>query len=74
METSKESLKLTGPELQVELLKRMGYRKESRKCESCKHYTGVYNTAHECSLIPIIRMNVSGEGYCNYHKYDNENK
>lgn len=67
-------LKLTGPELQTELLKRMGYREESRKCENCKHYLGVYSTTSECSLIPIIRMKVSGEGYCDYHKFNNEDK
>lgn len=69
-----EGLRLTGPELQVELLKRMGYREESRKCENCKHYLGIYGTTSECSLIPIIRMQVSGEGYCDHHRFNNENK
>lgn len=67
-----EDLKLTGPELQVELLKRMGYREESRKCENCKHYVGVYGATSECLLIPIIQMKVSSEGYCDYHKFNDE--
>lgn len=71
---SDEGLKLTGPDLQVELLKRMGYRDESRKCENCKHCVGNYGTSSECLLIPIMKMKVSGEGYCNYHKFNNENK
>lgn len=69
-----DGLKLTGPELQVELLKRMGYREESRKCENCKHYVGVYGTTSECLLIPIMQMKVSGEGYCDHHKFNGESK
>lgn len=69
-----KDLKLTGPELQTELLKRMGYREESRKCENCKHHIGVYNTNSECLLIPIMKMKVSDDGYCDYHKFNNENK
>ena len=69
-----DGLKLTGSELQVELLKRMGYREESRKCENCKHYVGVYGTTSECLLIPIMQMKVSGEGYCDYHKFNGESK
>ena len=67
-------LKLTGPELQTELLKRMGYRDESRKCENCKHYLGAYGTTSECSLMPIMQMKVSGEGYCDYHKFNSESE
>ena len=67
-------LKLTGPELQTELLKRMGYRDESRTCENCKHYLGVYGTTSECSLMPIMQMKVSGEGYCDYHKFNSESE
>ena len=67
-------LKLPGPELQTELLKRMGYRDESRKCENCKHYLGVYGTTSECSLMPIMQMKVSGEGYCDYHKFNSESE
>lgn len=67
-------LKLSGPELQTELLKRMGYRDESRKCENCKHYLGVYGTTSECSLMPIMQMKVSGEGYCDYHKFNSESE
>ena len=69
-----DGLKLTGPELHVELLKRMGYREESRKCENCKHYVGVYGTTSECLLIPIMQMKVSGDGYCDYHKFNGESK
>lgn len=69
---NEEELKLTGPELQVELLKRMRYREESRKCENCKHYVGVYNAVSECLLIPIMHMKVSDDGYCDYHKFANE--
>lgn len=71
---NENELKLTGPELQVELLKRMGYREESRKCENCKHYVGVYSATSECLLIPIIQMKVSGDGYCDYHKFNDENE
>lgn len=34
----KKDFKLTGPELQTELLKRMEYREETRKCGNCKYY------------------------------------
>jgi hypothetical protein len=67
-------LKLTGPELQVELLKRMGYSEESRKCENCKHFVGVYSATSECLLIPIMQMKVNGGGYCNYHKFNDESE
>lgn len=33
-----KDFKLTGPELQTELLKRMEYREETRKCGNCKYY------------------------------------
>lgn len=66
-----EELKLTGPELQVELLKRMGYRDESRKCDNCVHYVGHYSSSSDCMLIPIIQMKVSNGGYCDYHKFNN---
>lgn len=69
---NEEELKLTGPEFQTELLKRMGYRDESRKCENCKHYIGIYGTTSECWLIPIMHMKVSDGGYCDYHKFANE--
>lgn len=69
---NENELKLTGPELQTELLKRMGYRDESRKCENCKHYVGIYSTTSECLLIPIMQMKVSSEGYCDYHKFASE--
>lgn len=69
-----EDLKLTGPELQVELLKRMGYREESRRCGNCKHFVGVYSSISECIFIPIMQMKVSSEGYCNYHKFNDENE
>ena len=61
-------LKLTGPELQVELLKRMGYRSESRKCDNCKFYFSFCEQS-ECTLIPIMRMNVDRNGYCDFHQY-----
>ena len=44
-----EDFKLTGPELQVELLKRMGYKEESPRCENCKHYH--YNTCDDSECV-----------------------
>lgn len=69
-----DGLKLTGPELQAELLRRMDYREESRKCENCKHFVGVYSATSECLLIPIMQMKVNGDGYCNYHKFNDESE
>lgn len=62
---------LTGPELHTELLKRMGYRDESRKCSNCCHYTGLMSK-EECDLIPIMRLNIDEDGYCDYHKFKSE--
>lgn len=66
-----EGLKLTGPDLQIELLKRMGYRNESPRCENCKFYF-YFCDQSECTLVPIMRMNVKSEGHCDYHKFENE--
>ena len=35
---NEKNFKLTGPELQTELLKRMKYREEARRCGNCKYY------------------------------------
>jgi hypothetical protein len=62
---------LSGPEFQAELLLRMGYRSESRCCENCTHYCG-FSDEKECRIVPFFSMNVNGNGYCDYHRFTNE--
>ena len=67
-----ERLKLTGPELQVEILRRMGYTEESPRCENCKYYRCDICDDSECVLIPLMNMKIHDDGYCNY--YETKNK
>lgn len=64
----KEDFKLTGPEFQVELLRRMGYKEESPRCENCKHYRYSACDDSECLLIPLMSMKIHDDAYCDYYK------
>lgn len=63
-----EDSKLTGTEFQVELLKRMGYKEESPRCENCKHYRYSACDDSECLLIPLMSMKIHDDAYCDYYK------
>lgn len=63
-----EDFKLTSPEFQVELLRRMGYKEESSRCENCKHYRYSACDDSECLLIPLMSMKIHDDAYCDYYK------
>lgn len=61
-----EEFKLTGPEFQTELLKRMEYRDESPRCGDCKHFSLDLNLL-TCILNPVMTLNISSDGYCVFY-------
>lgn len=68
-----EEFKLTGPELQSELLKRMEYRDESPQCRNCKsYYSGM--GIDRCTLNPIMELSVNDLGYCNFYQKAKDTK
>lgn len=59
-----------GLEVQTELLKRMEYREETRKCGNCKYYYRSMDGGNisKCRLIPFIDLGVNEDGYCSYYQ------
>lgn len=67
---NEKNFKLTDPELQTELLKRMEYRDETRKCSNCKyHYRSMdFENTSKCCLIPLIELDIREDAYCSYYQ------
>ncbi|MGN8992983.1 hypothetical protein [Bacteroides clarus] len=67
---NEKNFKLTGPELQTELLKRMEYREEARQCGNCKYYYRIMSLDNisKCRLIPFIDLNIHENGHCSYYQ------